>query len=79
MLLSEAQLGELAKLEQTVNEYRRELRSVQFELRSGVDRLGQRLLLLNVVLWPALVACATGVWCWLSARRVVRTAAHDQG
>jgi ABC-type uncharacterized transport system involved in gliding motility auxiliary subunit len=79
MLLSEAQLGELARLEQTVNEYRRELRGVQFELRSGVDTLGQRLLLLNVVLWPALVACATGVWCWLSARRVVRTAAHDQG
>ncbi len=78
MLLSDAQQKELEKLQQTMNEYRKELRSVQFELRSGVEALGQRLLLLNVVLWPAIVALVSGLWCWSCARRVVR-ASPDAG
>lgn len=70
LLLSEDQKAELARLQQTVNEYRKELRSVQFGLREDVETLGQRLLFLNVVVWPAIVAVGAGLWCWRASRRV---------
>ncbi len=77
MLLSDEQKTELAKLQATVNEYRRELRAVQFGLRSDVESLGQRLLVLNVIVWPMIVALVTGVWCFRAARRVDRTRPED--
>ncbi len=77
MLLSAEQESELAQLQQTVNAYRKELRSVQFGLRQEVDALGQQLLILNVVLWPMLVAIISGTWCWMAARRVDRTRTQE--
>lgn len=77
MLLSSEQQAELAQLQRTVNAYRKELRSVQFGLRQDVDALGQRLLILNVVAWPILVALIAGLWCWRAARRVDRTRPQD--
>ncbi len=73
MLLSAEQQAELAELQAKVNAYRKELRGVQFGLRQDVDSLGQRLLVINVVLWPLIVAVAAGLWCWRAARRVDRT------
>jgi len=73
MLLSPAQQVQLAQLQQTVNDYRKELRGVQFGLRSDVEALGARLLVINVIAWPAIVALAAGIWCWLAARRIDRT------
>ncbi len=73
MLLSSEQQAELADLQTKVNSYRKELRGVQFGLRQDVDSLGQRLLVLNVVLWPLIVALVAGFWCWCAARRVDRT------
>ncbi len=78
MLLSEQQQHELAELQRTVNAYRKELRSVQFGLRQEVDELGQRLLVVNVIVWPLVVALCAGVWCWMAARRVDRTRGHDE-
>ncbi len=78
MLLSAEQEAELAELQRTVNAYRKELRSVQFGLRQEVDALGQRLLILNVVIWPILVALIAGTWCWMAARRVDRTRAQEE-
>jgi len=46
---------------------------VQFGLRSDVEALGARLLVINVIAWPAIVALAAGIWCWLAARRIDRT------
>ncbi|MSR70214.1 MAG: hypothetical protein EXS17_07710 [Phycisphaerales bacterium] len=77
MLLSAEQESELAELQRTVNSYRKELRSVQFGLRQEVDALGQKLLILNVVAWPILVALIAGTWCWMAARRVDRTRPQD--
>ncbi len=68
--LSPEQQAELAQLQIKVNAYRKELRGVQYGLRQEVDALGQRLLILNVVLWPVIVAIAAGLWCWRAARRV---------
>ena len=73
MLLSAEQQAELADLQTKVNSYRKELRGVQFGLRQDVDSLGQRLLVMNVVLWPLIVALVAGLWCWRAARRVDRS------
>lgn len=73
MLLSPQQQAQLAQLQQTVNEYRKELRGVQYGLRSDVEELGSRLLVINVIAWPVIVALAAGLWCWLAARRIDRT------
>jgi len=73
MLLSPAQQAQLARLQQTVNEYRKELRGVQYGLRSDVEELGSRLLVINVIAWPVIVALAAGIWCWIAARRIDRT------
>ncbi len=77
MLLSAEQQTELAQLQRTVNAYRKELRSVQFGLRQEVDALGQQLLIVNVVVWPVVVAVIAGLWCWMAARRVDRTRPND--
>ncbi len=77
MLLSAEQQAELAELQTTVNAYRKELRGVQFGLRQEVDALGLRLLILNVVVWPTLVAIFAGLWCWRTARRVDRSRPDD--
>jgi hypothetical protein len=47
---------------------RRELRQVQFRLREEIDALGLRVLVANVILWPALVAGAALVWYLLRGR-----------
>ncbi len=73
LLLSPQQRARLAQLQQTVQEYRKELRGVQFGLRNDVESLGVRLLMINVIAWPAIVAIAAGMWCWIAARRIDRT------
>ncbi|MSR33185.1 MAG: hypothetical protein EXS12_00025 [Phycisphaerales bacterium] len=75
--LSPEQQAELAQLQTKVNAYRKELRGVQYGLRQEVDALGQRLLILNVVLWPVIVAIAAGLWCWRAARRVDHSRPQD--
>jgi ABC-type uncharacterized transport system involved in gliding motility auxiliary subunit len=75
--LSPEQQAELAQLQIKVNAYRKELRGVQYGLRQEVDALGQRLLILNVVLWPVIVAIAAGLWCWRAARRVDHSRPQD--
>ena len=42
-------------------------------LRKNFGSLGQSLLVLNVVLWPLIVALVAGLWCWRTARRVDRS------
>ncbi len=73
MILSAQQQAELAELQTKVNSYRKELRGVQYGLQQDVNSLGQQLLVLNVVIWPILVALVAGVWCWRAARRVDRS------
>jgi ABC-type uncharacterized transport system involved in gliding motility auxiliary subunit len=75
--LSPEQQAELAQLQIKVNAYRKELRGVQYGLRQEVDALGQRLLILNVVLWPVIVAITAGLWCWRAARRVDHSRPQD--
>jgi len=65
--------AQLARLQQTVNEYRKELCGVQYGLRSDREELGSRLLVINVIAWPVIVALAAGIWCWIAARRIDRT------
>jgi len=69
LTLSPEQEREIEKLETEVLAARIELRQVQFDLRQDYERLGQRLMLVNVILWPlAIAACAT-LW---SVHRTLR-------
>lgn len=62
LVLSPQQAEEVARLQQQMLDARRELRQVQHGLRESVDALGRRLLLLNAVAWPLLVALAALAW-----------------
>lgn len=68
LILSPEQEAELNKLEETVASARKELREVQYRLRRDIDGLGSGLMLLNVALWPALVAVGATAW---TARRMM--------
>jgi len=56
LILSPEQEAEVVKLEEQTLAARKELRSVQFNLRREVEGLGTRLMLANVVAWPLVVA-----------------------
>ena len=56
LILSPEQEAEVVKLEEQTLSARKELRSVQFNLRREVEGLGTRLMLVNVVAWPIIVA-----------------------
>jgi len=56
LILSPEQEAEVVKLEEQTLAARKELRSVQFNLRREVEDLGTRLMLVNVVAWPLVVA-----------------------
>jgi ABC-type uncharacterized transport system involved in gliding motility auxiliary subunit len=62
LVLSPEQQAELRKLEASVADARKKLRAVQHTLREDVDRLGRRVMLANVVLWPLIVAGVALVW-----------------
>ncbi|MFO0827504.1 MAG: GldG family protein [Phycisphaerales bacterium] len=62
LILSPEQTAELEKLNATVLDARKSLRSVQSKLREDVERLGRGLMLLNVVAWPVLVALIASFW-----------------
>jgi ABC-type uncharacterized transport system involved in gliding motility auxiliary subunit len=68
MVLTPEQQSELAQANRSLLEMRRELRQVQFRLREEIDALGLRVLVVNVVLWPALVAGAALLWYLLRGR-----------
>lgn len=58
VILSAAQRAELAELRARRDRLRRELRGVRQRLDAAIERLGDRLRLLNIVAVPALVATA---------------------
>ncbi|MFO0872561.1 MAG: Gldg family protein [Phycisphaerales bacterium] len=72
LILSPEQEQEVKRLEEQVVAARKELRQVQFNLRSSVESLGTRLMFVNVVAWPLVVALAAVGW---SLRRAARTRA----
>jgi ABC-type uncharacterized transport system involved in gliding motility auxiliary subunit len=61
LILSPEQEAEVVKLEEQTLAARKELRSVQFNLRREVEGLGTRLLLVNVVAWPLAVAALAAI------------------
>ena len=71
LLLTPEQQAQLERLQQEVIDARKELRQVQFSLREDVEALGHRLMLLNVLAWPAVVAVAA---VFLGIRRRGRSA-----
>ncbi len=64
-VLSPEQEAEVARLQEQVTMARTELRAVRYELNRDIDTLGQRLMVMNVVLWPMLVFCAAILW-WVA-------------
>lgn len=69
LLLSPEQEAEVAKFRSQMVETRKELRSVQHDLRKDIERMGTRLKLANMAVMPGLVAVAA---LGLSAYRVGR-------
>ena len=62
LILSPEQEAEVSRLQESVIDARRELRQVRFNLQKDIETLGQRLMVMNVVVWPLLVACAALWW-----------------
>ncbi|MDA0215228.1 MAG: hypothetical protein O2875_07680, partial [Planctomycetota bacterium] len=56
LILTSEQQAQLESAQSEVVDARKELRQVQFSLREEVEALGHRLMLLNVVAWPIIVA-----------------------
>ena len=56
LILTTEQQSQLEVAQKEIVESRKELRQVQFSLREEVEALGHRLMLLNVVGWPLIVA-----------------------
>lgn len=56
LILTTEQQAQLQAAQSEVADARKELRQVQFSLREEVESLGHRLMLLNVVAWPIVVA-----------------------
>ncbi|MSR28366.1 MAG: hypothetical protein EXS03_02175 [Phycisphaerales bacterium] len=56
LILTPEQQAQLETAKKEIVEARKELRQVQFSLREDVEALGHRLMLLNVVAWPLVVA-----------------------
>lgn len=70
LILSPEQEAEVKRLEDDVLAARKELRQVQFNLRSSVESLGKQLMFINVVAWPIIVALFAVGW---SMRRAAAT------
>lgn len=70
MVLTPEQQAELAQANLSLLDMRRELRQVQFRLREEIDALGLRVLVVNAIIWPGLVAAAALVWYMLRGRTV---------
>ena len=69
--LDDEQQAEIQALQDQTLEGRKALRGVQYELSRNIDRLGQRLMLINVAAWPALIAMVLAVglaWRWKRSR-----------
>ena len=62
LILSPEQESEIAKLEETARDARKKLRDVQHSLGRDIERLGKRLMLINVVGWPLVVAALGTLW-----------------
>ncbi|MBU2090218.1 MAG: Gldg family protein [Alphaproteobacteria bacterium] len=76
-ILSVAQRGEIASIQQTILDTRQELRGVQRSLRQDIDSLQSRLLFLNIGLVPLIVvALAIVIGIYRLSRRRRRTAAR---
>jgi hypothetical protein len=69
MILSDEQAQELDGLQDKVLVARKELRAVQHGLQEDIDRLGKRLMLLNVLGMPAIVALLASLFLWRRNRR----------
>jgi len=75
IILSPEQEKELDRLERDVLDARKELRQVQFNLRADYEALGNRLMVVNVVAWPLMVALAALAW---SVHRSYRAGARSR-
>lgn len=69
LILSPEQERELVQLNLEMVEARKELRQVQHQLREEIEATGRRLMLLNVVAWPVVVAVLAFGWTMLRSRR----------
>jgi hypothetical protein len=68
-ILTPEQAKALENLNRDVLEARSELRGVQLQLRSEVERTGRDVMVLNVVVWPLVVACIAAAWTLTRAAR----------
>ena len=62
LILTPEQQDEIAKLEETARDARKKLRDVQHSLGRDIERLGKRLMIVNVVGWPLVVAALGTLW-----------------
>ena len=62
LVLTQEQSVELAKLETVQVSARRELREVQHSLRAEIEKTGTVLMIINVIVWPVLVAIVATLW-----------------
>ncbi len=62
LVLSPEQVEELKKLETTQVDARRKLREVQRSLRADIEKTGTALMVLNVIVWPLVVAFVATLW-----------------
>jgi ABC-type uncharacterized transport system involved in gliding motility auxiliary subunit len=62
LVLTQEQSVELAKLETVQVSARRELREVQHSLRAEIEKTGTMLMIINVIVWPVLVAIVATLW-----------------
>lgn len=67
--LTPEQMQEIDRLQERMVSARRELRQVQHGLRKDIEALGTRLMVMNVILWPLIVAVLAAAW---SIRRTLR-------
>jgi ABC-type uncharacterized transport system involved in gliding motility auxiliary subunit len=61
-VLSPEQEQEIERLQEQVIAARSELRQVRYDLNREIDSLGQKLMVLNVLLWPLLVFSVAMLW-----------------
>ena len=70
LLMSPEQEEEVQQLQTKVVEARKQLRTVQLNLRKDIEQLGNNLMIFNTVIWPLAVATLIGLL-FLSRRRSV--------
>lgn len=72
LFLSPEQQAEIQRFEKEMFETRKQLKLVRRKLREDIERLGVRIKVMNILLMPALVACA-GVGFWFYRRQKTRS------